>query len=45
LREILDAAYAEAAEILTRRRADLEKGVAALPETETLAEKELKAAG
>ena len=43
-REILDAAYAKATEILTRRRAGLERGAAALLETETLTEDELKAA-
>jgi cell division protease FtsH len=43
VREILDAAYAKASEILTRRRADLEKGAAALLEKETLTEDELTA--
>ncbi len=43
VREILDAAYAKAREILTRRRADLEKGAAALLETETLTEDQLTA--
>jgi cell division protease FtsH len=43
VREILDAAYAKASEILTRRRADLEKGAAALLEKETLTEEELTA--
>jgi cell division protease FtsH len=41
VRDILDAAYAKALEILTRRRADLEKGAAALLEKETLTEEEL----
>ena len=44
VREILDAAYARATEILTRRRADLERGAAALLEKETLTEEELKTA-
>jgi cell division protease FtsH len=44
VRDILDAAYAKASEILTRRRVDLERGAAALLETETLTEAELKAA-
>ena len=43
VREILDAAYAKASEVLTRRRADLEKGAAALLEKETLTEEELTA--
>ncbi len=43
VREILDAAYAKAKEILTRRRADLEKGAAALLESETLTEHQLTA--
>jgi cell division protease FtsH len=43
VREILDAAYGKAAEILTRRRADLDKAAAALLETETLGEDELVA--
>lgn len=43
VREILDAAYAKALGILTRRRADLEKGAAALLEKETLTEDELTA--
>jgi cell division protease FtsH len=43
VREILDAAYAKASEILTRRRGDLEKGAAALLDKETLTEEELKA--
>jgi cell division protease FtsH len=43
VREILDAAYAKASETLTRRRADLEKGAAALLEKETLTEEELTA--
>ncbi|MBE9552926.1 MAG: cell division protein FtsH, partial [Proteobacteria bacterium] len=43
VRDILDAAYAKAVEILTRRRADLEKGAAALLEKETLTEDELAA--
>ena len=44
VREILDAAYARASDILTRRRADLERGAAALLEKETLSEEELKSA-
>ena len=43
VREILDAAYAKASEILTRRRGDLEEGAAALLDKETLTEEELKA--
>ena len=43
VREILYAAYGKAAEILTRRRADLDKAAAALLETETLGEDELVA--
>jgi cell division protease FtsH len=43
VRDILDVAYAKALEILTRRRADLEKGAAALLEKETLTEDELTA--
>ena len=43
VREILDAAYAKASEILARRRTDLEKGAAALLEKETLTEEELTA--
>jgi cell division protease FtsH len=43
VREILDSAYTKASEILTRRRADLEKCAAALLEKETLTEDELKA--
>ena len=43
VREILDHAYAKATEILTRRRADLQKGAAALLEKETLTEEELTA--
>jgi cell division protease FtsH len=43
VREILDAAYDKAQAILTRRRADLEGGAAALLEKETLTEDELTA--
>lgn len=43
VRDILDAAYAKALGVLTRRRADLEKGAAALLEKETLTEDELTA--
>jgi len=43
VREILDAAYDKATAILTERRADLEKGAAALLERETLSEEELTA--
>ncbi|MBE9556937.1 MAG: ATP-dependent zinc metalloprotease FtsH [Proteobacteria bacterium] len=43
VRDILDAAYAKALGILTRRRADLEKGAAVLLEKETLTEDELTA--
>lgn len=43
VREILDAAYAKALGVLTRRRADLEKGAAVLLEKETLTEDELTA--
>jgi cell division protease FtsH len=43
VREILDAAYEKAQAILTRRRADLEGGAAALLEKETLTEDELTA--
>ena len=41
MREILDAAYDKARVILTERRADLEKGAAALLEKEALTEDEL----
>ncbi len=43
VREILDSAYDKARAILTRRRADLEGGAAALLEKETLTEEELTA--
>jgi cell division protease FtsH len=43
VREILDSAYDKAQTILTRRRADLENGAAALLEKETLTEDELTA--
>ena len=43
VREILDSAYDKAQAVLTRRRADLEKGAAALLEKETLTEEELTA--
>ncbi len=43
VREILDAAFDKAKAILTRRRADLESGAAALLERETLTEDELVA--
>jgi cell division protease FtsH len=43
VREILDNAFDKATEILTRRRADLERGAAALLEKETLTEEELSA--
>jgi cell division protease FtsH len=41
VREILDKAYEKASQVLTRRRADLEKGAAVLLEKETLTEEEL----